>query len=113
MTAHVKCPQCGSTLELPGEVPAGKSVRCPRCNTVFANSPEVAAEAEEGEEEDRPRLKKKKKKRATTPIWLQIVGATICLAIIGFCIAIVFVKRNPDDRPDPDADRPQNIRRVP
>jgi phage FluMu protein Com len=97
MATRLRCPQCRTTLEIPGEVPVGKTVRCPACNTVFTRTADVADE--EDEEEDRPRrkLKKRKKHKAGTPIWLQVVGAVICLAIIGFCIAIVVAKRSPKD----------------
>ncbi len=110
MTIRLECPQCRTSLELPDAPPPGKSVRCPTCNAVFTPAADLVA-LEEDEGEDQPRRKKKKKKRAGTPIWLQIVGAAICLTIIGFCIAIVVIKRTPDDK-DKEPERIERPRRV-
>lgn len=97
MATRLRCPQCRTRLEIPGDVPVGKSVRCPQCQTVFVRAAEPDEEDFDEEYDERPRRKGKRKKKSGTPIWLQIVGAVICLTIIGVCIAIVVAKRDPDN----------------
>lgn len=112
--ARLQCPHCRAALEVPGMPPAGQSVRCPMCNRVFAaavplNPPDEDENDQEDdeEEEDRPRrkLKKKKKQRPKTPLWLTIVGAVLCLAVIGASLAIMFAKRTPEAAEEPKLER--------
>ena len=41
--ARYPCPKCGATLKLANEVPAGKKIRCPKCQAAFAPVAEAKA----------------------------------------------------------------------
>src|SRR5438105_134417 len=42
------CPECGAQLRPQNPVPAGKKLRCPKCETVFAPAGKAAAKAAPG-----------------------------------------------------------------
>ncbi len=113
------CPQCRTMLKPAHPVPAGKQVRCPRCDTVFA-APETeypqpdahgpAQAAARGYEEDeyedrfseRPRRRRKKQSQRGLLIGLGAGGGVLVLAALVFLL--IWLLRSSDNQGTGDED---------
>jgi len=100
-TTSVTCPECQSQLRIPAAIPAGKKIRCPKCQVIFVVNPEaeemvpevdmrvsVAPKAparrppppgELDDEEDRPLRRKQPRHGRRRPVllWSTILGRMV------------------------------------
>jgi predicted Zn finger-like uncharacterized protein len=114
LTRKLACPSCQVTLKVADSLPAGKKIRCPKCDHGFAvpaEEEEVASAAVNGirrqratlprEEEDddeeaeerRPRKRKRrpKKKASNTPLIVGLIAIAVLLVLgAGATLAWVF-----------------------
>jgi predicted Zn finger-like uncharacterized protein len=98
----VSCPECSATLRVPADLPAGKRVRCPECETRFDPSDdEPARPSRRDRDDDRPRKsrdrdRRAQKKKNNTPL---IAGAVLAglLLIVGGAVAYTLLS---DDKKD-------------
>jgi AhpC/TSA family len=108
----VNCPKCTTTLRLPDDLPAGKRVRCPECETKFLK-PEADEPArpsrrrEPSRDDDRgddpPRRTKSKgrrpQKKSNAPV---IIGAALAAVLLlggGAVAAVLMWTDKSDDNP--------------
>jgi mono/diheme cytochrome c family protein len=80
LTTTVACPSCAARLRVPGTVPTGKRIKCPKCDTPFpfrsdslaptlkAPPPRKAAPAEDEDDQERARRKPRQKGKPAPPI---------------------------------------------
>jgi mono/diheme cytochrome c family protein len=104
VTKTVPCPSCDVNLKVPSSVPAGKRIKCPRCETAFAlpgddeddldRPARRRSRDEEDEREERPapRKPRKKAKRAASkaPLIVGLLGGGVILLGAGVALAVAF-----------------------
>jgi predicted Zn finger-like uncharacterized protein len=120
----VTCPECSATLRVPADLPAGKRVRCPECETRFDPSAddEPVRPSRRDRDDDRPRRsrdrdRRPQKKKNNTPLIAGLVLAGL-LVLVGGAVAVSFLL--PDDKaatdlpPDPNnPNTPINVAKGP
>ena len=89
MPIAISCPECSARIRVADES-AGKSVRCPKCQTrMEVPQPESAADDEQ--EEERPaKVRKKKRRKKTTGSGSTrlLIGGLAVVALIGVCFVV-------------------------
>src|SRR5262245_10952723 len=93
---RVTCPECAATLALGPSVPAGKRIKCPKCDAVFPVSVSTAGPAAAGEtvgpmaktrRQDstppRRRRPKRKKQGKAVEVVAVVVASSVLLAALG------------------------------
>src|SRR5262245_39574900 len=107
VTRAVACPSCDAKLRVPGTVPAGKRIKCPKCETAFSPPPvgEPTAPADEVDSrDDRPARRKPRKKASAgkAPLVLGVVAGVVLLIGAGVGAAVALrPKKTPARPPSP------------
>src|SRR5689334_13005119 len=108
---RVACPECAAPLRLSDDLPAGKNVKCPKCQNLFAvpkpssaavsptpprNRPTVDRDDDEPRERRRPERRFKPKKQQGTGVLpaLIIGGLALLLVAGGVGAGIYFLTRD-------------------
>jgi mono/diheme cytochrome c family protein len=121
VTKSIECPSCEARLKVAGTLPAGKKIKCPKCDSAFAvpededepveaiavsparkrkaaPPPEDDNFDDDEVEERRPRRPRKKPKKAKSNVALFVglgVGAVVLLT--GGVLAVVLLRTKPKD----------------
>ena len=106
----INCPKCSATLRIPDDLPDGKRVRCPECETKFlkddADPPARSARREnrrDDRDDDAPRRSKSKgrrpQKKSNAPVLIGVAVAAVLLLGGGAVAAIMLTKDKTEDNP--------------
>lgn len=92
--ARIVCPSCNAGLRLAAALPAGKKIKCPKCQKSFAPTPEeepkevveaIDEPAAADTEQDQPKPAKTKKKALakSSNALLLIIGGVVVAGVVG------------------------------
>src|ERR1700687_3000523 len=88
---RISCPECDAVLKSAEHLPAGKAIRCPKCECSFrvpaARKGIRADDDDDDDEEDIPRRRTKRRKEkqssGTLLIGSIVAGCVVLFAVIG------------------------------
>jgi peroxiredoxin len=87
---RISCPECDAVLKSADDLPAGKVIRCPKCECSFrvpGAPPRKAARADDEDDEEY----ETRRPRARRPGARQSTGMVLILSIVGGCVAVFAV----------------------